>query len=99
MTTHKKSLVVLCPLVYYKEIKNFMKESKKSITHSDQIRRSKEFHDALGIPFRLPKYRRVVPRFDGKHACTFDVIMSDTPPSKSDVGIVRATNSKCYPTG
>jgi|GEM_PF-5233315 len=71
----------------------------KNLTNQELAKYSEAFHMALGIPFALPKYRRVIPRFDGKHSCTFDVVLSHTPPESSDVGIKRATNSNLYPTG
>lgn len=71
----------------------------KKITNKELAQYSEAFHKALGMPFSLPKYRRVIPRFEGKHACTYDVILSHTPPCSSDVAIKRATNSKSYPTG
>jgi hypothetical protein len=71
----------------------------KNITNQDLINYSRQFHEALGMPFKLPPYRKVIPRTDGKHSATFEVYLSYEPPSKSDVGIKRATNSKSYPTG
>ena len=72
---------------------------KKEITNEMLIQKSREFHEALGIPFKLPPYRRVIPKVDGKHSATFEVYLSFEPPSKRDVGIVRATGTKIYPHG
>jgi hypothetical protein len=73
--------------------------NKESPTNDQLADYSRQFHDALGIPFALPKYRRVIPITNGKHGLTFKVVMSHTPPSKSDVGVQRATPQNNFPTG
>lgn len=73
--------------------------SQKNITNDQLADYSRQFHDALGIPFALPKYRRVVPITNGKHGLSFKVILSHFPPCKSDVGVERATPQNNFPTG
>jgi len=71
----------------------------KEITNDMLIQKSREFHEALGIPFKLPPYRRVIPRPNGKHSMTYEVYLSFEPPSSNDVGVTRATGTKHFPTG
>lgn len=73
--------------------------NKESPTNQELAEYSRQFCDALNIPFKLPKYRRVIPITNGKHGLTYKVIMSHVPPSSSDVGVQRATPKNNYPTG
>ena len=54
----------------------------------------------LNGPKPKPKpYRRVIVVPNGKHSPTYQVIESDTPPSKKDVAFKSAHNRQGMPTG